>query len=137
MRPSNQGSLDIVPANIRVVREIDRSDASSVFETELEGRKYAMKLFHDNGDLEFAENGRDLNQFRCELNAYMNLREHGVCERGFVPYFYGHIDRIDPTAFDPAFQLAHYKYHSKAILNLIFDNTSLGAIFLTKREVRE
>lgn len=133
MRPSNQGSLDVVPANIRIVREIDRSDASSVFEIELEGRKYAMKLvsslsyfalclllttqFHDNGDPGFAENGRDLNRFRCELNAYMNLREHGVCERGFVPYFYGHIDRIDPTAFYPAFQhFAHDKYHPKAIL---------------------
>lgn len=44
MRPSNQGSLDVVPANIRIVREIGRSDASSVFEIELEGQKYAMKL---------------------------------------------------------------------------------------------
>ncbi|CAG8930966.1 unnamed protein product [Penicillium salamii] len=117
MRPSNQASLDLVPANIRIVREIDRSDASSVFEIELEGRKYVMKLFHDNGDPGFSENGRDLNRFRCELNAYMNLREHGVCERGLVPYFYGYIDRIDPTAFYPAFQdFAHDKYHPKAIL---------------------
>ncbi|KAJ5285698.1 hypothetical protein N7524_001004, partial [Penicillium chrysogenum] len=109
MRPSNQGSLDV--ANVRIVREIDCSDASSVFEIELEGRKYAMKLAR------FAENGRDLNRFRCELNAYMNLREHGVCERGFVPSFYGHIDRIDPAAFYPAFQhFAQDKYHPKAIL---------------------
>ncbi|KAJ5859382.1 hypothetical protein N7534_004659, partial [Penicillium rubens] len=87
MRPSNQGSLDVVPANIRIVREIDRSDASSVFEIELEGQKYAMKL------------------------------EHGVCERGFVPYFYGYIDRIDPTAFYLAFQhFAHDKYYPRAIL---------------------
>ncbi|OOF90493.1 hypothetical protein ASPCADRAFT_10591 [Aspergillus carbonarius ITEM 5010] len=61
-----------------------------------------MKLFHDNGDPGYAENSRDLNRFRCELNAYMNLREYGVCERGFVPFFYGHIGRIDPTEFHPA-----------------------------------
>ncbi|KAL4817228.1 hypothetical protein BDW67DRAFT_183898 [Aspergillus spinulosporus] len=117
MRPSDHGLLDVVPANIQIVREINRSDASSVFEIELEGRKCAMKLFHDNGDPGFAENGRDMNRFRCELKAYMNLREHGVCERGFVPYFYGHIDRINPTAFYPAFQhFAHDKYRPRAIL---------------------
>ena len=57
-----------------------------VFEMELEGRKCAMKLvssrdyladclllttqFHNNGDPGFAENGRDLSRFRCELNTY-------------------------------------------------------------------
>jgi hypothetical protein len=54
MRPSNQGSLDVVPANIRIVREIDRSDASSVFEIELEGQKYAMKLVNSLSYLLFA-----------------------------------------------------------------------------------
>ncbi|KAL2812901.1 hypothetical protein BDW59DRAFT_176883 [Aspergillus cavernicola] len=88
MRPSNQGSLDVVSANIQIVREVDCSDASSVFKIELEGRNCAMKLV-----------------------------KHGVCETGFVPYFYGHIDRIDPAAFYPAFQhFAHDKYHPKAIL---------------------
>ncbi|KAL4997271.1 hypothetical protein BDV10DRAFT_170270 [Aspergillus recurvatus] len=47
----------------------------------------------------------------------MNLREHSVCEKGFVPYFYGHIDRIGPTAFYPALQhFMHDKYHPKVIL---------------------
>ncbi|KAE8404419.1 hypothetical protein BDV37DRAFT_271491 [Aspergillus pseudonomiae] len=67
---------------------------TDLFEIELEGRKCALKLFHDNGDPGFTENGLDLNRFCCELNAYMNLREHGVCERGFVPYFYGHVDQL-------------------------------------------
>ena len=49
--------------------------------------------FHDNGDPGYTRKGRDLNRFRCELNAYHNLREFGVCDRGFVPAFYGHIDR--------------------------------------------
>ncbi|KAJ5702465.1 hypothetical protein N7488_010013 [Penicillium malachiteum] len=128
MRPSHEGLLDVVPANIRIIREIDRSDASLVFEIELEGRKYAMKLlltlclllttqFHDIGNPGFAENGRDLNRFRCELNAYMNLRKHGVCEGGFVPYFYGYIDRIDPAAFFPVFQhFTRDRYYPRAIL---------------------
>lgn len=87
-----------------------------------EPRLLALRLllttqFHDNGDPGYAENGRDLNRFRCGLNAYMKLREHGVCEQGFVPFFYGYIDRIDPTAFYPALQhFAEDKYHPKAIL---------------------
>lgn len=73
--------------------------------------------FHNNGDPGFADNGRDLNRFRCELNAYKNLIKHRVCERGFVPYFYGHIDQIDPSAFRPALQ--HFvgdKLYPRAIL---------------------
>ncbi|KAJ5111956.1 hypothetical protein N7532_000001 [Penicillium argentinense] len=48
-----------------------------------------------NGDPGYTNKGRDLNRFRCELNAYHNLRGFGVCYRGFVPAFYGHIDRVD------------------------------------------
>jgi serine/threonine protein kinase len=47
-----------------------------------------------------------LNRFRCELNGYRNLHSFGVCERGFVPYYYGYIDRLDPTKFRP--RLTHF-----------------------------
>ncbi|KAH2200672.1 hypothetical protein KXW59_003354 [Aspergillus fumigatus] len=76
-----------------------------------------MKLFHDNGDPGFTEKGRDLNRFRCELNAYRNLHSFGVCERGFVPYYYGYIDRLDPTKFCP--HLTHFAndlYNPRGIL---------------------
>ncbi|OJJ49035.1 hypothetical protein ASPZODRAFT_129410 [Penicilliopsis zonata CBS 506.65] len=117
MRPIQRCSMDSVPSNIRIMKELSRSDASSIFEVELDGEKYAMKLFHDNGDPGFAENGRDLNRFRCELNAYMNLRKHNVCKQGFVPYFHGHIDRINPSAFQPALRgFACDKFHPRAIL---------------------
>lgn len=47
----------------------------------------------------------------------MNLWKHNVCEQGFVPCFYGHIDRIDPSAFLPALQhFTHDKFHPNAIL---------------------
>ena len=73
--------------------------------------------FHDNGDPGYTKKGRDLNRFRCELNAYHNLREYGVGGRGFVPAFYGHIDRVDPSAFHPPLtHFANDKYQSRAIL---------------------
>ncbi|EEA27059.1 hypothetical protein TMatcc_004661 [Talaromyces marneffei ATCC 18224] len=96
------------PSNIHFVRELTHSDASSVFEIEVDGETDVMKLFHDNGDPGYTEKGRDLNRFRCELNAYKNLQKFGVCEQGFVPYLYGHIERVDPAAFQPA--LHHFAH---------------------------
>lgn len=52
--------------------------------------------YHNNGDPGFADNGRDLNRFRCEFSAYQNLSAHGVCEKGVVPRYYGHVDQLDP-----------------------------------------
>ncbi|KAJ5724387.1 hypothetical protein N7493_006115 [Penicillium malachiteum] len=73
--------------------------------------------FHDNGDPGYTKKGRDLNLFRCELNAYHNLREFGVCDRVLVPTFYGHIDRVDPSAFHPWLKhFVHDKHQPSAIL---------------------
>ncbi|KAK9236648.1 hypothetical protein V1525DRAFT_406436 [Lipomyces kononenkoae] len=117
MRSTSDYYLDPDLANVGIKREVGPSEASSMFEIELHGSSYAMKLFHDNGDLGYTKKGRDLNRFRSELNAYSNLRGFGVCERGFVPYFYGYIDRVDPTEFEPA--LHHFmddKFEPRAIL---------------------
>lgn len=115
---------NIDPSKIHIIREISRSDASTLFEVDLDGRNYAWKVYHENGDPGFAENGRDLNRFRCEVNAYKKLLSSGVCESGFVPKFYGHIDRIDPTKFDPALRhFADDKFKPRAILLEFLPNT--------------
>ena len=65
-----------------------------------------------------------MNRFRCELNAYRNLSSFGVCERGFVPQYYGYIDRLDPTGFRP--HLDHFAddmFNPKAILLEYLRNT--------------
>lgn len=51
---------------------------------------------------------------RCELNAYMNLRKHNVCEQGFVPYF----TAILIEFFQPALRhFAHDKFHPRGPKN--------------------
>lgn len=120
------------PHTISIIREIWRSDSSSIFQIMLNGTFYAMKVvsmhkdfigttlttqFHDNGDPGFTKNGRDLNRFRCELKTYQNLHSFGVCERGHVPNYYGYIDRLDPITHQP--YLDHFrddKYSPQAIL---------------------
>lgn len=110
-------------SNINIIRQITCSDSSAIFEAELDGQKYALKLFHDNGDPGYTENGRDLNRFRCELNAYKKLLASGACARGFVPKFYGYINRMDPAAFQPALQsFARDKLWPRAILLEYFPN---------------
>ncbi|KAL4913046.1 hypothetical protein BDW62DRAFT_214558 [Aspergillus aurantiobrunneus] len=81
MHPESPLQLSPNPSSIQIIREL---------------------IYHDNGDPGYTENGRDLNRFRCELNAYEKLLSFGVCERQIVPYFHGYIDRMDPAAFHPA-----------------------------------
>ncbi|RAH39700.1 serine/threonine protein kinase [Aspergillus brunneoviolaceus CBS 621.78] len=105
------------PSNINIIRQITCSDSSAIFEVDLDGQKYALKLFHDNSDPGCTEKGRDLNRFRCESNAYKKLLTAGVCARGFVPKFHGDINRMDPAAFHPALQaFARDKLKPSAIL---------------------
>jgi len=44
--------MEIDVSKLHIIREITRSDASSIFEVDLDTEKYALKLFHDNGDPE-------------------------------------------------------------------------------------
>ncbi|PYI10982.1 hypothetical protein BO78DRAFT_457943, partial [Aspergillus sclerotiicarbonarius CBS 121057] len=88
-------SLDL----LQIGKELKRSEASSIYEVDIRGTRYAMKVFHDNGDPGFTEKGRDLNRFRCELRAYRNLRLFGVCDPCFEPHLNHFLDDIhNPSA---------------------------------------
>ncbi|CAG8902280.1 unnamed protein product [Penicillium egyptiacum] len=85
MHLRNDCLRNINPSDIDIKREISRSEASTIYEIQLCRKTYTMKLFHDNDDLRYSKKGRDLNRFRCELNAHHNLHNVGFCDRGFVP----------------------------------------------------
>ncbi|KAB8273199.1 hypothetical protein BDV30DRAFT_211032 [Aspergillus minisclerotigenes] len=118
------------PSSLRIGKELKSSEASSIFEVELRGHRYAMKVFHDNGDPGFTRKGRDLNRFRCELNAYRNLHSFGVCEQGHVPYYHGYIDRLDPARFQP--HINHFMNDSHApnaiLLEYLEDTEELNCV---------
>lgn len=38
------------PSKIHSIREITYSDAALIFEVDLNGQKYTLRLFHDNSD---------------------------------------------------------------------------------------
>ncbi|KAJ5593234.1 hypothetical protein N7537_010138 [Penicillium hordei] len=117
MHPKSTPLREIDPSTIKPIGHITSSDASSIFDVEVDGQEYALKLFHDNGDPGYAKNGRDLNRFRCEFNAYEKLVRYGVCECHVAPKFHGYIDRMDPALFHPTFQnFAHDKFQPRGLL---------------------
>lgn len=117
MHPKSGPLREIDPSIINITRHITSSEASSIFEVEVDGQKYILKLFHDNGDPGYAENGRDLNRFRCEFNAYEKLVTSSVCERRVVPKFHSYIDRVDTALFYPTLQdFAHDKFQPRGML---------------------
>ena len=65
-----------------------------------------------------ADDGRrDLNRYRSEARAYVNLKKSGLCDRGIVPKVYGFVECLDPTDFEP--ELHHFlrdKHLPNAIL---------------------
>ncbi|PYI29651.1 hypothetical protein BP00DRAFT_427270 [Aspergillus indologenus CBS 114.80] len=106
--------------DLTICKSLQHSEASSVYEVMLKNGKndrYCLKVYHDNGEHGYSKKGRDLYRFRCELNAYRNLRLHGVCQNGVVPYFYGYFNELDPALYRP--YLNHFEndvYKPKAIL---------------------
>ncbi|ERF76539.1 hypothetical protein EPUS_09175 [Endocarpon pusillum Z07020] len=58
-------------------------------------------LFHENEDRGMADDGRrDLDRYRSEARAYVNLKKSGLCDRGIVPKLYGFIESFDPKNFE-------------------------------------
>ncbi|KAJ5288868.1 hypothetical protein N7478_001898 [Penicillium angulare] len=102
---------------IQFKTEIARTPASTIFEVEYYKERYALKVFHDNGDPGFTTRGRDKNRFRNEINAYTSLHASGVCDTGLVPKYYGSIDRLDPSRHRLWLNsFLNDKFHPSAIL---------------------
>ncbi|OOF93634.1 hypothetical protein ASPCADRAFT_398607 [Aspergillus carbonarius ITEM 5010] len=75
-------ALTIDPDTLQICQSLRHSEASSIYEVKLHNNRYCLKVYHNNGDPGYSRKGRDLNRFRCELKAYRNLQQSGVCEKG-------------------------------------------------------
>ncbi|PYI07017.1 hypothetical protein BO78DRAFT_314175, partial [Aspergillus sclerotiicarbonarius CBS 121057] len=47
---------------------------------------------------------REIDPFKCESTAFIRLLEHGLCDRGYIPYFYGLVEHIQPANHLPHLQ---------------------------------
>ncbi|RMJ22989.1 hypothetical protein PHISP_06129 [Aspergillus sp. HF37] len=94
--------IEVDPTKLKFIKKLKESETSSIFHVNYDGEPRVLKVFHDNGDPGFADDGvRDLNRARCEIRAYCALKLSGVCDGGYVPQFYGYTLRLNLTAFAP------------------------------------
>nr|KMM69768.1 hypothetical protein CPAG_06082 [Coccidioides posadasii RMSCC 3488] len=94
--------IEIDPTRIKFIKELKKSEASSIFYVNYNGKPRVLKVFHNNEDPGYSDDGvRDLNRTRCEIRAYCSLKRFGICDSGFVPYFYGYTLSLDIKPFTP------------------------------------
>ncbi|KAM5457632.1 hypothetical protein MaudCBS49596_000830 [Microsporum audouinii] len=95
-------SIEIDSTKIQYIKELKRSEASSILHVKYGGKPRVLKVFHNNKDPGYADDGvRDLNRARCEIRAYCRLKQFGLCDQGYVPQFYGYTLCLDPAAHTP------------------------------------
>ncbi|PTU25607.1 hypothetical protein P175DRAFT_0540080, partial [Aspergillus ochraceoroseus IBT 24754] len=91
---------------IQVVESLHVTEASEIFRVLLDNLEYCVKVVfsYKGNEPGFADDGRDLCQYRCESQAYQVLHAHGVCELGIIPYFYGIFESFDPDLLGSALE---------------------------------
>ncbi|OOF98746.1 hypothetical protein ASPCADRAFT_512927 [Aspergillus carbonarius ITEM 5010] len=93
--------LRVGPDVLKFCASLQHSEASSIYKVMLNNDHCCLQVYHDNEDPGYAQDGRDLNRSRCELNAYRSLQAGGVCQKGVVPRYIGYIDQLDPALYRP------------------------------------
>lgn len=140
-------------ASIQFKTEIRHSDASSIFEVQYRGTRYALKVvsiplprsgfskcsilimqYHNNGDPGLTKEGRSLSRFRNEANAYESLDTFGICDTGHVPKYHGSIEQLDPLCHQPWLNsFLEDKFHPTAILlEYLGDSEPLNCVNYSK-----
>ncbi|KAJ5577703.1 uncharacterized protein N7459_006667 [Penicillium hispanicum] len=95
------------PTSLQFKAKIRRSEASSIFEIEEHGNRYALKV---------------------------NLHAFGVCDSGLVPKYYGSVERLDPSCHQPWLNdFLKDKFHPSAIvLEYLADPEPLNCVNYSK-----
>ncbi|KAL4918735.1 hypothetical protein BDW62DRAFT_217515 [Aspergillus aurantiobrunneus] len=102
-RPTSIQTLEgIKGGDITFIEELSSSDYSAGFLGHIENKPYFFKAHRGQGPKEpWDDQRRDTNIHTGEVRAYQRMQEHGRCDRGVVPRFYGSIEEIDPQLYAP------------------------------------
>ncbi|OOO15025.1 hypothetical protein AFCA_009345 [Aspergillus flavus] len=101
--------IDINFAQMKLIRKLKTSRTSSIFHVNYNGEPRVFKVFHNNEDTRYADDGvRGLNRSRCEIRAYCNLKLYGICDGGYVPKFYGYMLTVNPASWAPHLEAFHH-----------------------------
>ncbi|PYH94303.1 hypothetical protein BO71DRAFT_398980 [Aspergillus ellipticus CBS 707.79] len=95
------GILEINLSAVEFVELVRKSKYSCIFRTRWRGRECILKVYHRVEASNADPTDRETDTFKCESNAYVRLKAYGLCDRGYVPDFYGLVKNIDPKKLFP------------------------------------
>ncbi|RAK99280.1 uncharacterized protein BO80DRAFT_456602 [Aspergillus ibericus CBS 121593] len=92
--------MNIALSEVIFVDQLKRSPVSCVFRTIWRGKDCVLKvpLLRERRP---RARKREIDPFKCESAAFIRLQEHGLCDRGYVPEFYGLVEQIKPADYLP------------------------------------
>ncbi|PWY76045.1 hypothetical protein BO94DRAFT_549357 [Aspergillus sclerotioniger CBS 115572] len=87
----------ILLLEISFIQEIKNSPFSCGFRVRWHEKECILNVYHSTEPSPADPPYREINLFKCESTAFMRLQERGLCNRGYVPEFYGLIEHIKPA----------------------------------------
>ncbi|BDD62575.1 hypothetical protein MPDQ_000908 [Monascus purpureus] len=93
--------MEIKLSEISFIEQLKESESSCVFRVHWHDKDCVMKVYHAWDPSPADPSFRELDPFKCESHAYHRLKSAGLCDRGYVPKFYGFIEDIDPGEWEP------------------------------------
>ncbi|WEW57294.1 hypothetical protein PRK78_002759 [Emydomyces testavorans] len=151
--------IEMDPTKTKFIKELKSSEASLILQVQYDGKPCVLKVvsvfdtchipqtyqvlmyhvqFHNNKDAGYAEDGiRDLNRARCEIRAYCSLKRFGICDAGFVPYFYGYSLSLDTEAFAPHLNIFLCDLHppSSILIEYLPNPAPMNCVTYTKERM--
>ncbi|RAK86069.1 hypothetical protein BO79DRAFT_38296 [Aspergillus costaricaensis CBS 115574] len=134
-------SLNLV--EVTFVNQLRKSPVSCIFRTVWHGRDSILKVYHSPQALPSKRRTRPRNRetdpFKCESSAYLRLREHGFCDRGHIPDFYGLIENINPVHHLPYLQdfVEDTVYPNAILMEYVPDIHSIDLSNYSERRLRK
>ncbi|PYI10983.1 hypothetical protein BO78DRAFT_304145, partial [Aspergillus sclerotiicarbonarius CBS 121057] len=115
---------------ISFIEEIKNSSFSCVFRVLWHGKECILKVPSPADPP-----SREINLFRCESTAFIRLQQRGLCNRGYVPGFYGLIEHIKPADYLPYLKDFLGDNPNAILLEYVPDIHPIGLENLSKRRL--
>ncbi|OGM48836.1 hypothetical protein ABOM_003013 [Aspergillus bombycis] len=93
--------MEIDLSAIEYVEHIRSSEWSCIFRTRWRDRDCILKVYHSIKPSHADPIDREVDIFKCESKAYIRLKARGLCDKGYIPDFYGLIKQINPVEWSP------------------------------------
>ncbi|OOF90662.1 hypothetical protein ASPCADRAFT_519073 [Aspergillus carbonarius ITEM 5010] len=135
--------MSLMLSEVTFVEQLKRSPVSCVFRTIWHGKDCVLKVYHSPDPSPAGHRihapRREIDPFKCESTAYRQLREHGLCDRGYIPKYYGAVEQINPVNHLPHLQvfLQDTIYPNAVLMEYIPNIQSIDLSNFSEKKIRQ